>query len=63
MLLTSEVHNAVMKYCPSLVNWIVVERDMNQKINHQTYGLKPIFIEFIFLFIFLLQNRTASIRQ
>jgi hypothetical protein len=36
MLLTSEVHNAVTKYCPSLVNWIV-ERDMNQKFNHQTY--------------------------
>jgi hypothetical protein len=40
MLLSTEVHSAATKYCPSLVNWIV-ERDMNQNFNHQTYGLKP----------------------
>ncbi len=40
MQLTSEVHSAATKYCPSLVNWLV-EFDMNRKFNHQTYGLKP----------------------
>jgi len=40
MLLTSEIHGAVVKYCPSLVNWLA-ERDMNQRFNHEIYGLKP----------------------
>jgi dimethylaniline monooxygenase (N-oxide forming) len=40
MLLTSEVYGIATKYCPSLVNWLV-ERDMNQKFNHDMYGLKP----------------------
>jgi len=40
MLLTSEVQGAVLKYCPSLVNWLS-EAYMNQKFNHEIYGLKP----------------------
>jgi dimethylaniline monooxygenase (N-oxide forming) len=40
MLLTSELTGAIQKYCPSLVNWFA-ERTMNEKFNHQMYGLKP----------------------
>ncbi len=40
MLLTSELNAIALKYCPSLVNWLV-EREMNQKFDHETYGLKP----------------------
>jgi dimethylaniline monooxygenase (N-oxide forming) len=40
ILLTSEIHGVVQKYCPSLVNWLA-ERDMNQRFDHAIYGLKP----------------------
>ncbi len=40
MVLTSAVYSAAQKYCPSLVNWMV-ERDMNSKFNHASYGLRP----------------------
>ena len=40
MLLINEITGAGQRYCPSIVNWMV-ERDMNQKFNHEVYGLKP----------------------
>ncbi|CAF2384431.1 unnamed protein product [Rotaria sp. Silwood2] len=40
MLLSNEVLGAVQRYFPSLMNWLM-ERDMNQRFNHEIYGLKP----------------------
>ncbi|CAF3397574.1 unnamed protein product [Rotaria sp. Silwood1] len=40
LLMSNEIISAVQKYFPSLTNWLM-ERDMNQKFNHEIYGLKP----------------------
>lgn len=40
MVYSSELVSMAQKYTPSLLNWFL-ERDMNQKFDHEMYGLKP----------------------